>query len=535
MPQMRVKKREKGKPPVDKNVLAQFGRLVKQTAAWQYTGIVLGALYLIIAGLITFRYHRILDFGMESDFLFEFVTLAKHLGEGTLEVGPYRGPVYPILLQGGKAITGDYFIAGLIIGLLAATVTLIVTFSLIRKLFTPEIALAVALLMMANPYFFMYTYQLGTDMPFVALVTCSFYFLLAGDEMKWRRLAASAFFGALAFLTRYNGITILAVPVLILLANPWKLDWKRRSLAAALFTLVFFASIAPWGIYSLKEKGSFFYSENQRNIAFEIYAKDQVSREDFFSKSNPFDGMSIPALIKYNPPVFFGALATNFLQHGLYTFQYLIGLVTSVLAVAGLVLLLIRKMTARQAIFLLLNLAFFMALLPVHFEIRYPLFMLGALLTLAVCGLFLVNLNIENSFVRVVSVLALVGLALYTSLNSYQINRGQIASGPAEVIAVADWFKVNVPPESRGVSVAARKPHIAYYTGLDYVPLPVASTPNELIQQLKEQKVSYLYIGRMESQFRPQLRGLLDARRPWPGLKKIAASDQPVSVLYEIE
>src|SRR6266550_2625515 len=217
MPQMRVKKREKGKPPVDKNVLAQFGRLVKQTAAWRYTGIVLGALYLIIAGLITFRYHRILDFGMESDFLFEFVPLAKHLGEGTLEVGPYRGPVYPILLQGGKAITGDYFIAGLIIGLLAATVTLIVTFSLIRKLFTPEIALAVALLMMANPYFFMYTYQLGTDMPFVALVTCSFYFLLAGDEMKWRRLSASAVLGALAFLTRYNGITILAVPVLMLL------------------------------------------------------------------------------------------------------------------------------------------------------------------------------------------------------------------------------------------------------------------------------------------------------------------------------
>lgn len=535
MPQMRVKKHGKGKPPVDKHILPQIGRLLQQAASWRYTGAVLAAVYLIIASLITFSYHRILDFGMESDFLFEFVPLAKHLAEGSLEVGPYRGPVYPILLQAGKAITGDYFTAGLILGLLAAAVTLIVTFSLIRKLFTPEIALAVALLMMANPYFFMYSYQLGTDMLFVALVTSSFYFLLAGDEMNWKRLSASAVLGALAFLTRYNGITILAVPVLILLINPWKLDWKRRSLAAAVFSLVFFASIAPWGLHSLKEKGSFFYSENQRNIAFEIYAKDQVSREEFFFKGNPFEGMSIPALIRYDPPVFFGALARNFWQHGVYTFEYLLGWLTSALAVAGLVLLLIRKVTARQATLLLLNLTFFLALLPVHFEIRYPLFMLGALLTLAVCGLFLVNLNTENRLTRSIPVLALVGLVLYTALNSYQINRGQIASGPAEVVAVADWFKVNVPPERRGISVAARKPHIAYYTGLEYVPLPVASSPSELIQQLKELKVSYLYVGRMESINRPQLRGLLDARRSWPGLRKIATSDQPVSVLYEIE
>src|SRR2546422_862734 len=190
MPQMRIKTRGKAKAPVEKPILPEAGRLLQQAASWRYTGIVLVAFYLIIASLIAFRYHRILDFGMESDFLFEFVPLAKRLGEGPLEVGAYRGPVYPILLQAGKTLTGDYFTAGLMIGLLAATVTLIVTFSLIRKLFTPEIALAVALLMMANPYFFMYSYQLGTDMLFIALVTSSFYFLLDGDEMNWKRLSA---------------------------------------------------------------------------------------------------------------------------------------------------------------------------------------------------------------------------------------------------------------------------------------------------------------------------------------------------------
>jgi hypothetical protein len=209
--------------------------------------------------------------------------------------------------------------------------------------------------------------------------------------------------------------------------------------------------------------------------------------------------------------------------------------VTGALALAGLVLLLLRRMTSRQATYLLINLAFFLALLPVHFEIRYPLFMLGGLLTLAVCGVMLLNLNIGKPLVRVLSVAALIGLVVYTGWNSYTTNRAVIGSGPAEVIALIDSFKAKVPVENRGVSVAARKPHIAYYMGLEYVPLPAADSPSELIRQLKEQNVSYLYFGRMEYLFRPQLRGLIDVRQQWPGLRKIATSDQPFSVLYKIE
>lgn len=101
--------------------------------------------------------------------------------------------------------------------------------------------------------------------------------------------------------------------------------------------------------------------------------------------------------------------------------------------------------------------------------------------------------------------------------------------------AIADWFKANVPPEKRGVSVAARKPHIAYYMGIEYVPLPFVHSPDELIRKLKEQNVNYLYFGPMEFFMRPELKVLIDTRRSWPGLKKIATSNDPSSVLYEIE
>lgn len=516
------------------SLFAQIGWLLQKTAGWKYTGVVLGALYFIIAGLVSFHYHKILDFGMESDFLFEYVPSARKIVEGILPIGDYRGPVYPILLSAVNAITGDYFKSGLLISLLAAAVTVALSYGLIRLLFKAEIAFAVAMLLIANPYFFMYTYQVGTDMLFGALVTASLYLFLGSDGMNWKRLSASAALGALAYLTRYNGIFTLVVPILILLSNPWKVDWTRRFLAASLFAVLFIVCISPWGFYCLKEKGKFFYSENRLNIAFDIYGKRQMSHEEFFWKGNPFKSMSITALVGYDPSVFFGTLARNFYNHGTKTLKYLLGWALSALALAGLGLLLVRKVPSRRTIYLLLNLAFFLLLLPIHFEIRYPLFMLAGLLTLSVCGLFLWNLNVGNRFVHG-SVLVLIGLVIYSGWNSYEINRRQISLGPKEVVAIADWFKANVPPEKRGVSVAARKPHIAFYMGVEYVPLPFVDSPEELIRQLKERKVDFLYFGPWEFIMRPELQGLIDPARYWPGLQRIAYTNDPPSVLYELK
>ena len=516
-----------------RRISAQIGRALQATAAWNYTGVILGSFYFIVAGVISFRYHKILDFGMESDFLFEYVPVARKIAEGALPVSGYRGPVYPILLAAANAVIGDYFKSGLLIGLIAAAVTLAISYALIRRLFKAEIALAVVLLMMASPYFFMYTYQLGTDILFGALVTASLYFLLAGAEMNWKRLSASAVLGALAYLTRYNGVFILAAPILILISNPWKLDWRRRFAAASLFAAIFFACITPWGLHCLKQKGSFFYSENHQNIAYEIYGQSRMSREEFFWKGNPFESMSMAALVTYDPPVFLSALARNLFNHTLETVQNLLGWPLGILALAGLVMLLRRRDPSRTA-YLLLHVAFFLVLLPVHFEIRYPLFMLAGLLTLSVCGLFLWDLNVAKRFVHA-SVAVLAGLAIYAGWNSYEINSRQISSGPREVVAIADWFKANVPAEKRGVTVAARKPHVAYYMGIEYVPLPFVNSPDELIRKLKEQNVDYLYFGPMEFFMRPELKVLIDARRTWPGLKKIATSNDPSSVLYEIE
>lgn len=503
-------------------------------ADWKYAGVTLGAAYFVFASLISFHYHKMLDYGMESDFLFEYVPIAKQIPMGSLLIGDYRGPAYPITLAAVKALTGDYFTAGLFIALLASAITIAFTFSLIRRLFNPEIAVCSTLLLMMNAYFFMYSYQVGTDMLFSALITASLYFLLAKQTLSWNCLIVSAALGALAYLTRYNGIFILVVPLLLVSSNHFGLSWRRRLLAGALFTAVFFLCISPWGFYCLKEKGSFFYSANRLNIAFDVYANAQMSREEFFWKGNPFENMSLSALVLYDPRTFFGVLVRNFWEHGIRICQYLLGWPVSILALGGLVLVAGRKIPGNQRSYLLINFAFFLLLLPIHFEIRYPLFLLGCLLSLSVCGLLLWNVNVRSSF-RVASIVVFAALLVYSGFRSYEINRRQIDLGPREVLEIANRFRSVNPSQNPRSLVAARKPHIAYYLGLEYLPLPFASSPQALIEQLKQAQVEYLYFGPFEYSTRPELRSLIDASNPVPGLKPVATSVNPLSVLYKIE
>jgi 4-amino-4-deoxy-L-arabinose transferase-like glycosyltransferase len=517
------------------NPVAKAGRLLHATAHWRYFPAVAGMFYLLVAGAVTVRYHRLLDYGMESDFLFEYVPAAREIASGTLPIPLYRGPVYPLLLAGLGAVTRDYFRAGLLISIVAAAVTVALSCTLIRKLFNAEIALAVAPLMIANPAFFLYTYQVGTDMLFAALVSGCMYLLLTSETLPCTRLALSAMLAALAYLTRYNGIFILAVPFILVLPGFLSRDWPRRAMAGALFAGVFFACITPWGLYCFKQKGRFFYSENQMNIAFEVYGRKESTREEFFwREENPFRRMSLPRLLLHDPPVFLRALARNFWSHGLNILKYVVGWPMALLAGVGLLLILRGGPTFAQSAYLLLNFAFFLVLLPIHFEIRYPLFLLAALLALAMCGLFLWNRPAAKRW-RPVSSVVLAGLVAYAGVSSYRFNRWQIDAGPKEVLDIAAWLKAHAASEKSGMTIAARKPHIAYYSGLEYAILPLAGSPEELIRILKRQKVRYLYFGPIEDAFRPELGALRDPNSSWPGLKRLVATNDPASVLYEVE
>jgi hypothetical protein len=132
-------------------------------------------------------------------------------------------------------------------------------------------------------------------------------------------------------------------------------------------------------------------------------------------------------------------------------------------------------------------------------------------------------------------VFIIIGLLVWALIRGYEYNRKTISSGPKEVLIVAQWFNQQIPPSQRGEVVAARKPHIAYYMGLDFKRIPYVNTYSELIEQLKSKEVDYLFFGIMEAGTRRAFQFLLDPSQPHPGLKPIVYTTRPPSVLYRVE
>jgi len=100
---------------------------------------------------------------------------------------------------------------------------------------------------------------------------------------------------------------------------------------------------------------------------------------------------------------------------------------------------------------------------------------------------------------------------------------------------LGNWFKENVPPEERGRVIAARKPHIAYYADLEFTVLPTAGSIPELVGKLRRRNVDYLYFGGAEVYTRRNLRDLVNPGIQHDGLKMMAYSKEPLSVLYKIK
>jgi len=88
-----MKIRQHRKQPALTGPLSRLETKLTNVLRFKYAPAILGGLYLAIAGFISFRYHRILDFGVESDFLYEYVPIARKIAEGSLPIGEYRGPV----------------------------------------------------------------------------------------------------------------------------------------------------------------------------------------------------------------------------------------------------------------------------------------------------------------------------------------------------------------------------------------------------------------------------------------------------------
>jgi hypothetical protein len=501
----------------------------------RHAGAAIALLYFIVLTVLSIQYHQIGDYGVETDFYWSHVPEAQRMLEGNLQIQDFQGPLYPAVLAGASLVTADLFRAGTLLATLSAAVALLLIYQLFRILLRYDMALVGTLLVAVNTVFVQYSYSAGTDMLFNVLVLGAVVLVLSQNERRWSSVALSGLLAGCAYLTRYNGVVLLlAIPLAFLLANPYRLAMNERLKTAGVFAGCFLIVIAPWGVYSLIEKGSFFYNKNYLNIAYEMYAKGRMSWDEFWYQG-PEKYSSLAQVFFTDPVLFLKTVVGNSFTHALSDLENLAGWQVGVFSVAGTVLLVRGKPSSHILAFLIISFLFFGVLLLVFYSERFSLFLLTAYVLLALKALTWPKLA-EYRFwnrVHLGALLALV-IMIWTTARSYDFNARNISSGPIEVLSIAEWFHSAKGTAPDGTLILARKPHIAYYLGMELVSFHVVSTFEELFSEIKQKNVSYVYFGLMEAGLRPQFRSLLDPRQPPSFLRPLTYTISPPAVLYQV-
>ena len=536
MPKKKSKNKSIKKLPSKKSKVSleeSFNKLVQ----FRYLGLVIAGSYFVILLILSLLYHKVGDYGIETDFFWGYVPNAKSFINGDLQIDAFRGPLYPIVLSLVNLIISDYFISGIVIGVLSASILIFLTFELIKNIFSQTVSLFVSLLLALNPIFVQYTYSAGTDMMFNVLSTATLFFFFKDKKLNYRNIIIAAVLGGLSYLTRYNGVFLLGFVFIILFVNYWNNDWVQRIKSSIAFVAVFILTIAPWGFYCLSERGSFFYNENYKNIAYELYGKGKISWDQFwFSESSSFT--SLLDVIGRDPFLFISTTIGNIGENFLLDMEKLMGWYVGAFIILGLILLIfsnpIKNWKSTETGYYLSNLFFFALLTLVFYSERFSIFLIPFYSVIATQTFFSEKFAINKRIPLKLSYLIVISLFAVTLNNSISINSSRINSGPQELLVLQDWYDENIPESERGKKIAARKAHVAYYLGMDFVLLPMANSHEEFVEKLRQNNVDYLYISPIEAGLRKELKSLLNPKSSHPGLKVVVYFNNPPSVLYKI-
>jgi hypothetical protein len=498
-------------------------------------GIRLAAGYFFTMLLCGFLFHKIGDYGVETDFYWGYVPQAKSISEGKFIIDGFRGPLYPITLYFFEKIFRDYFISGLVIGVLAASISIGFIYELFRISFNRNTAFLASLLIILNPIFVQFTYSNGTDMLFFAFSYITVYFLLK-DTFSKKKILFISLFSAAAYLTRYNGVFLLAaVPISIIFLDIWKLNFRERIFYSGSYFFLFLIFISPWSIYTYLNVGDIFYNHNYKNIAYEFWAKGKMGWDVFwFTNSSNFN--SLFDVIFYDPIHFIGHLFNNFFTYFFKNIKELVGWHIGLISLLGIILFFFSpRRNIKQKSFVIIAFLFLTILSLTFYSERFALILIPFYVVFSIKFLLEINQITKYKF-SAKSGYAVITLLLYISVTwTISYSSRKIDSGPNEILTLSNWYKRNFKSLIAEQTVSARKPHIAFYLGMNFVLLPFAEKYEDFYQKLKKQNVNYVYLSVTELGTRTDLYYLIDKSRNFNGLTAIYYQKDPELILYEVK
>lgn len=485
------------------------------------------------------RTHTFGTYATETDFYHFYAPDAEKIGAGQFPENTYQAPGYPLAILLVSKITGDLFVAGKWISITSAALIVLLTFHLMARLFGYWVGIGAAMIVTVSGQLPQFAIQATTDVFFLMLCLAALSVFTNERIAAHWRVILTAVITSLAYLTRYNGLFLLAACIFgIVVLDLFNRRLRQRFTLAAIFIAVFLIAASPWLYYNYKHRGSPFYNTNYLNMATFFYSElsgGRINQDGTRELSNVFH--SFGEMLSYNPKQIIGRYPGNLydcLKRSITT--NLVSPWVGWLAVVGVILALIERRSKAVLLLLSAGVIFFLLMALNHWEARYYFFITpvyAGLAVYAVCRpLELMRargwLN-ARAFALIPA--ALVLMLWWTSFNFARQDVARfLATQQTEIVSASDYLKSQ---QMSGARILSRKPNIPYLARQEWVFFPRVKTLDELRVWLKANPVDYITYGSSELSARRDLAVLKDPHAAPPWLKPVWVSQTPPFVLYK--
>ncbi|MEQ1834024.1 MAG: glycosyltransferase family 39 protein, partial [Candidatus Eisenbacteria bacterium] len=487
--------------------------------------------------------HQVGAFDVESDFYGGYAPAAVDLAHGRMlnEHGRlpalygFVGPLYPALLAAGGVAHPDVFEVAESLSVLAAVVTLLAWFLLLRRRLGAFAGFVAIVLLATNPVFLRYGYSVTTDA--TALMFQSLAMLLwctsAGTAAA---LGAGALTG-LALLTRYNSVYLLPAAALVLFTGGT--EHRERGRALAFYALGALALALPWQVFARTHGGEMQFHQL---LAFDVYARAQGMDWDAFLQNVwPRYEHAPMTVLTSDPARVARRLLFNLTDHARNDARLLLGMPLAWAAALMPLLAIFDQRVRRAAPLVGAGMLAYLALLPAAHNERYSLMLLPYAVAMAAATLTVWPwARSEAVLMRAARVAVVVALAVPAARASLKLQSYVLDQQPLETLRCAERLRALARSGDRAV---ARKPNFAFHAGVGAVYFPPVDSLPALAAHMRAEHARWLFFSTAEAQLRPAMAFLLDTTANVPGLTRRAVERsaanldgldwQRLAVLYE--
>lgn len=464
-------------------------------------------------------------FGTETDYLGSFMPEAQRFLGGDPLLLETHPPLYSIVVAVVQIVVGDWFTTGLLLSAISSAIVLGTSFLFFRLLCGRWAGWGAMLGLLASNTFVTYSALATSDVFFLALCSVALLFVLLA--MRFGSLGlwtTCGLFVGCVLLTRANGISLLLLvfaPLLGALPRKGKLKNLVAMIAGASIPLL------AWSAYATYSDSPLYPTSTQYLLALTYFAPsaDRISGDAITAVQGAFRGENAFQILMHDPTHVAKVYLTDLytlLTRALSTTPLLV-FPLNLLALPGLLLICMR---GTKEFFFYLFFVVAAQLLLINFkayEERYLLFLvplLGAAAGHAYGEILEAAKKHAATLPLVIAALVICGAV--AGVSSFLAVWLRL---PKDEVELSSLVPVARKVASDCSALAARKPHLPFYLGCNYLGLPMGTNLDALKAFLAQQPARgsiYIYYGSVEQQLRRELSILKSPARAPEWLEAVA-------------